>query len=107
MTENAITPLTAAETEAQARHAIQEKYLERCLVGLDQFVNVLTDGDADETISARAARAAERGKPWGVALSRLLDLFQRDHGARAQAGDLGRGEAVAATELSTGAVTQK
>jgi len=27
-------------------------------------MNVFTDGDPDETISSRAARAAEKGKPW-------------------------------------------
>jgi hypothetical protein len=84
-----ITPLTPAQIAAQEQQAAHEKYLMRALVGFDQFVNVLTDGDPDETISARASRAAQKGKGWGVELSRMLDVFQRDHGAKAQAGDLG------------------
>ncbi len=95
---NPITPLDPgqlAEQEAQAAH---EAYLHRCVVALDQFMNVMTDGDPDETISSRAARAAEKGKPWGVAMSRFLNLFQKDHGAKAQAGDLERAQAVVKLE---------
>ena len=65
---------------------------------------MLTDGDEDETISSRSARAAEKGKPWGVAMSKFLDIFQKDHGAKAQAGDLERAKAVEQTELQSGAV---
>ncbi len=45
------------------------------------FINVLTDGDPDETISSRAARAAQQGKGWGIEMSKFLDLFQKDHAA--------------------------
>ena len=99
-----ITPLTAAQTAQQETQAAHEAYIHRLLVGFDQFMNVVTDGDPDETISSRAARAAEKGKPWGVAMSRFLDVFQKDHGAKAQAGDLERAEAVANDELQSGAV---
>jgi hypothetical protein len=99
-----ITPLTPAQIAAQEQQAAHEKYLMRALVGFDQFVNVLTDGDPDETISARASRAAQKGKGWGVELSRMLDVFQRDHGAKAQAGDLGRAQVIVEVEESTPAL---
>lgn len=102
--DNPITPLTPAQTAAEEQQTSKEHYLRRCLVGFDQFVNVLTDGDPDETISSRAARAAEQGKPWGVALSKLLNEFEPDHGAKAQAGDLERAEAVEHLEESSGAI---
>ncbi|MGH9684794.1 MAG: hypothetical protein ACRD4S_14425 [Candidatus Acidiferrales bacterium] len=93
-----ITPLTPEQIAEQEAKAGREKYLHRALVGFDQFVNVLTDGDPDETISSRAARAAEAGKLWGVELSKLLDVFQADHGVKAQAGDIERAEKVEAEE---------
>lgn len=54
-------------------------YLWNLLVGLDQFANAALNGDPDETISSRAAKAARRGRYWGCALCRLLDLFDRGH----------------------------
>jgi len=99
-----ITPLDPQQTAAQEAQAAKEGYVHRILVAFDIFSNVLTDGDEDETISSRSARAAEKGKPWGIAMSKFLDIFQKDHGAKAQAGDVERAAAVAATELDSGAV---
>jgi hypothetical protein len=99
--DNAITPLTPEQQSYYENRAEHEAYLHRALVGMDQFMNVLTDGDPDETISARAARAAEKGKPWGLALSKFLNVFQSDHGPKAQAGDVVRAEAVTAAEESS------
>lgn len=46
----------------------------------DQAVNAAClNGDEDETISSRAARAAARGDRWGCVLCRLLDKFDRHH----------------------------
>lgn len=53
-----ITPLTPVQLAAQGAQAEKEAYLKRVLIGLDMFMNVLTDGDPDETISSRSARAA-------------------------------------------------
>jgi hypothetical protein len=97
-----LTPLTASETSAQELQTAHEHYVHRLLVGLDQFMDVVTDGDPDETISSRAARAAEKGKPWGVGLSKILNAFQSDHGVKAQAGDVERAEAVVASEEGSG-----
>lgn len=97
-----IKPLSSRQTAIQEEQAAAEGYLKRCLIGLDQFMNVLTDGDADETISSRAARAAQQGKGWGIALSKFLDIFQSDHGAKAQAGDAVRAADVITTEVESG-----
>jgi hypothetical protein len=97
-----ITPLTPAQTSAQEATAAKEGYIHRDLVAFDQMVNVLADGKPDETISSRAARADEQGKWWGRAMSRLLDFFQKDHGAKAQAGDVERAAAVEAAEKQSG-----
>jgi hypothetical protein len=99
-----ITPLTPQQTAAQESQALHEKYLNRVLVGLDQFLNVVTDGDPDETISTRAAVAAVKGKQWGIELSRVLNLFQHDHGAKADAGDAARGEQVLTVTESSGII---
>ena len=72
----------------QEKQAAAEAYPKRFLIALDMFMNVLTDGDPDETISSRAARAATQHKTWGIEMSKFLDLFQSDHGAKAQAGDV-------------------
>jgi hypothetical protein len=101
-----IQPLTPAQTVQQEQQAAHEAYIHRLLVGFDQFMNTVTDGDPDETISSRAARAAEKGKPWGVAMSKFLDVFQKDHGAKAQAGDLERAETVATLEEDSGALNK-
>lgn len=97
-----ITPLTPAEKAAKETSALKEKYPVRVLIALDQFANVLTFGHPDETISSRAARAATQGKWWGVGMSKFLDVFQRNHGAQAIAGDAARGNEVAAIEDDSG-----
>jgi len=99
-----ITPLTPEQTAIAEQKALHESYLHRALVGLDQFMNVLTDGDPDETISARSARAEERGKEWGVVMCKFLNVFQKDHGAQAQAGDTARAEQVEKLEAQSGGI---
>jgi hypothetical protein len=97
-----VTPLTPEQVAHQEAQASKEGYLHKDLVGLDQFANVVTGGNPDETISSRAARADEAGKTWGKALSRFLDFFQPDHGPKAQAGDVERAEAVEKLEEKSG-----
>ena len=79
----------------------QEGYFHRVLVAFDQFVNALFRGRPDETISARAYRAALEGKLWGRILNAGLDLIQKDHGAKAAAGDLERATSISTTEDET------
>ena len=97
-----IIPLDLAQVAVEEKQASKEGYLTRDLIALDQGVNVLTDGLPDETISSRLARDAQEGHVVGKIGSKVLDLFQKNHGADAQAGDLERAHAVAVTEKSSG-----
>ena len=99
---NGITPLTPAQEATAEQQAKSDGYARRVLVAFDIFVNVICNGHEDETISSRAARAATEGKWWGILLSMFLDLFQKDHGAQAQAGDLARAEEVVSLEDKSG-----
>lgn len=98
-----ITPLTPEQVKKQEAQAAAESYLHRDVVAIDQTANViLLKGQPDETISSHAARAATEGKWWGNTLSKFLNLFQKDHGAKAQAGDLERAENVEKIEKQDG-----
>lgn len=101
-----ITPLTPGEQALAESQVTKEGYIKRNLIAFDQFANVLLDGANDETISSRAARWAthETGAKGAVGkiVSKALDLFEKDHGARAEAGDLQRAETVEQIENHTG-----
>lgn len=98
-----ITPLTPEQVKEQEAQAAKEGWVHRDLVAVDIAANVVVfKGQPDETISSHAARAATKGKWWGRTLSRFLNLFQKDHGAKAQAGDLERAENVEAIEKDSG-----
>ncbi len=103
---NPITPLTPEQLKMQEEKAAKEGYLKRDAVAFDQLVNVLTEGNPDETISSRMARwATEDGgikKDIGVEVSKGLNLIQKDHGARAEAGDLERATTVEKIEEKSG-----
>ena len=102
MTDTGITPLTPQQEAAVDQDAARESYLHRALVAFDVFANVLTGGEPDETISSRAARAATADRWWGIVLSKFLDLFEWDHGAKAQAADAERAETVEHIEEHSG-----
>lgn len=98
-----ITPLTPAQTATQEQQAAQEGYLKRDAIAVDIAANeILLKGQMDETISSHAARAATEGKLWGKILSSVLNWFQADHGAKAEAGDLERAKNTVRIEESTG-----
>lgn len=98
-----ITPLTLEQVRAAQVDVVQEGWLRRSLVAVDQAVNVIVlKGQPDETISSHAARAATEGKWWGRTLSRILNWFQPDHGAEAEAGDLQRAQNVEQIEKNSG-----
>lgn len=100
-----ITPLTPAQTKAQEQQAAAEGWLRRDEVAVDIAANVVVlKGQEDETISSHAARADEQGKWWGRTLSRVLNFFQPDHGAKAQAGDVERAENVQRLEEQSGGI---
>ena len=50
------------------------------LLGLDQFLNTIIGGKADETISARAGRS---NSLLGRGINKILNIFQRKHGLKA------------------------
>ena len=83
-----ISPLTSEQEQQDFKDVEREHYIHRVLVAFDIFCNVVFfNGDEDETISSHSARASTQGKWWGIALSWFLDLFQRNHGLHAIAGD--------------------
>lgn len=107
MKDPIIQPLDPESTKKAEQAATKEGYIHRSLVGLDQFMNVLTGGHPDETISSRSARAAEKGKKWGKAMSGFLNLFQRNHGPKAQAGDTARAKEVEKLEKESGGINDR
>jgi hypothetical protein len=78
-----------------------KKYIHNTLVGFDQFCNTLIGGKPDETISARAGRAAQAGKLWGKVLCGGLNLIQKNHCTKAEAGDEVRSETVDDIEMAS------
>ena len=106
-----ITPITPAQESQYEAQAAKEGYLQKDLVGLDQFANVLTGGLPDKTISSRMARWDTQGKNVkkvvGHAMSAFLDLFQKDHGAEAESGDVERAEIVENIEATTGTLPKQ
>ena len=48
-------------------------YVLQVLIGLSQLGNALLGGYADESMSARAWRMSEKGRPFGRFLRRLID----------------------------------
>ncbi len=97
-----ITPLTPAQAVTQEQQAAKERYLQREAIAIDVEANVLFGGSPDETISSRCARDALKGYRIGRWISKFLDLFQKNHGADAQAGDMERAQAVIALEENSG-----
>ncbi len=97
-----ITPLTPEQVALQESQAAKEGFIKRDLIAVDICVNVLAAGHPDETISSRLARDAEEHEVVGEIGSKILDVFQRDHGAKAEAGDVARAEAVIQIEKKSG-----
>lgn len=98
-----ITPLTKAQTAAEEAAAATESVIHNDFVAVDIATNVVVlGGHQDETISSHASRDALEHKPVGVVVSEVLDLFQANHGAKAQAADVERAEAIIKLETAAG-----
>ncbi len=95
------TPLSDQQIATAEARAAQEGYIHRTLVGFDQFVASLLGIQNDQTISSATEIAAHK-KVWYAAFAKALndglDLIQRSHGQKAQAGDITRAEEVIATD---------
>lgn len=100
-----VTALTGAQTKAEQAQARGEGYFLRVLIAADMAANVALGGHEDETISSDTALMAKKHEFVGVVVSRMLDLFQHNHGAKAAAGDLERAEAEALRVRQSGVVT--
>lgn len=69
----------------------------RFLLAFDQLVQaIFPRGLPGQTISARAGKAALRGKRWGCYLCRFLHWIDRDHCNKAIQNDIKRAHAVIA-----------
>ena len=58
------------------------RYLFNIWLSVDMLANVLFGGRAGETVSLRAARAAEKGLPIGCVLCAILDRIDPHHCAK-------------------------
>jgi len=66
------------------------RYFWNVLLGLDQFLSVLTGGDPDETVSSRVGKAAAAGSRIGRLLECGLDaVFGAGHCRRSVEADEG------------------
>lgn len=97
-------PAVPWTVETAMLQAGKEGWPHRAICAFDIFVNVvLLRGQQDETISTHSWRAQQEGKLWGKCMCWWLNLFQKDHGPQAAAGDLQRATArVAVLKKSLG-----
>ena len=59
-----------------------KNYVIQVLISIDQVLNALLGGSADETLSARAWRAEQKGRVFGLFFRPLIDsilFFDPDH----------------------------
>lgn len=85
---------------AEEQQAAKEGYLHRDGVAVDIAVDEIAGGPMDETISSRVRRVSDAHPGWswnpGVwlakGINKFCNLFQKDHGAKAEAGDLERAQ---------------
>lgn len=62
------------------------------LVAIDQLLNTLIGGMADETLSARAYRRYLRGKPWCARIINIIFFWQENHCKEAYESELERSQ---------------
>lgn len=103
-----VTPLTKAQTVAAEAKSAKHGYLENLAVDLDQSIPPIFDAPLGTTISGDAAIADVKDTGfkgfYGRWMCRFLNLFQRNHGAKAVAGDMERAKIVAQNEESSGLI---
>ena len=75
-------------------------YLTRVAIAFDVFCNVVLYGNQDETMSARAGRAAKVGKLWGKILAGTLNFLFPGHCAGAELHDSWRAQYIVQIEAS-------
>jgi hypothetical protein len=81
----------------------KQTYVRRLPTAFDLFINAITGGQLDETISSRCSKGALAGNWFAKFMVWWLDLIQPDHLQKAPEGDEVRAqEAVADLEKNTG-----
>jgi hypothetical protein len=63
------------------------RWFKNIAISVDILANALLFGRRVETISSRAARAKDKGEPWGDALCDVLDNIDDDHCENSRAQD--------------------
>lgn len=70
----ALTPLSPAQYKAVQENALKESYLYRLVKGLDEFGNVVADGNLGQSISSRIGLDAEHGHKGAQILAEALGI---------------------------------
>lgn len=96
-------PLTREQIQLYMSQASKEHQWHIALVSFDQFINTTFFwGHVDETISSHVRRVADDPQAKHALLDKflnaILNVIQKDHGAKAQAGDLERAIKIVQTE---------
>jgi len=108
---NPVTKLTPGQTAKQMQQAKTEGYFERVLVGEDKEIATIAGATPDTTISEDAGIAAVEDKGfkgfYGRWMSRVLNLFQKDHGAKATAGGVAQAEEAIAVAEKSGLIDEE
>ena len=109
-----ITPINPVQTHLQMQQAVHENYGIEVAIALDKLGNTLTGGNSDETISARCGRdtlmdeeAHKHTHALADFMSWWLAKLQKDHGAKAAAGDVARAEQDITLEEASGIIQAK
>lgn len=108
---NPVKPLNPQQTKIAEQKGAKEGYIHRGLVAFDDLVNVLLDGNPDETISARMGRWAfdDHGlkRDIGTAVCSGLGEIQDNHDAEAVAADTERAKRLLQIEENSGIINSK
>lgn len=90
-----ITPEQEADLASRAEHP---GYIHRVFKGLDEELNVITDGRLGQSMSSRIGLDAAEGKKPAEIMAKALDLVQKNHTVKAEVADMVQAEAVVNAE---------
>ena len=94
-----LTPLTPAQEQVIEAHALKENYWYRLAKGVDEFGNVVADGNLGQSISSRIGLDAAKGDRAAILMAKALNIvFSPDHAVKAEAADMAQAEKVVQTE---------
>lgn len=96
-----LTPLTPEQASLVAKKSLREGYLYRVIKGLDEFGNVLTDGNLGQSLSSRIGLDAAKGDHGAIALAEFLNLFEANHCVLAERSDEAQAQLVVDAEKAS------